>query len=427
MKTAALSALLLLAGAPGPAPVQPAQFRFTRAIKLSGGSEHAACAVLDGTTYAHARAALDDLRLFSGGSEIPYALTMSNTSYLSPSGEQAKVLNLGMRQGHIVFDLAMPNRPYSAVELRLRAENFLATAKVTSPAQPGRPGTALGTFTLFDLSQKLLGRDTVLRLAESTFAFLHVDLRVSAVGSQAAAAFKLSPDMVAGASVPPSREAQTLYTQVARSTALTQNGTRTEATFLVPAQVPVERVRFELAPSDRTNFSRTVLITAHPVGAPQSEREEIAGQIARVRLEEDGSHLRRNDLSLAATLGANARQPAEVVVSVENGDDRPLAIESIDLEMRQRKLCFAVTAEPLAMFYGDPAVGAPRYDFSRIFAPSEQTRVATLGPEVANPEFITPPDRRNFVDRHPELVWVALLAVFALLALVALSSAKKAA
>jgi len=248
MKGAALSALLLLAGA----PVQPVHFRFTRAISLSAGSEHAACAVLDATTYAHARPALDDVRLFSGAAEIPYALTMSNTSYLSPSGEQAKVLNLGMRQGHVVFDLAMPDRPYSAVELNLRAEDFLATAKVTGSAQPGWPGATLGTFTLFDLSQKRLGRDTVLRLAESTFAFLHVDLQVSAVGSPVPATFKPSPAMVAGASVPPSREAQTLYTQVARSAVLTQDGTRTQATFLLPARVPVERVRFELAPGDRT-------------------------------------------------------------------------------------------------------------------------------------------------------------------------------
>jgi len=165
-----------------------------------------------------------------------------------------------------------------------------------------------------------------------------------------------------------------------------------------------------------------VLITAHPVGAPDSEREEIAGQIARVRLNEDGSHLRRKELSIAATLGANARQPAEVVVSIENGDDPPLAVQAVDIEMRQRKLCFAVPAEPLAMFYGDRALAAPRYDFSRIFAPSEQTRAATLGPEETNPEFIAPPDHRSFVDRHPGLVWVALLAVLGMLGLVALRS-----
>ena len=407
---------------------EPRDFRFERSIDVARGPAASACAVLDAATYAHARASLDDLRLFNGSTAVPYALTMSNTSYLSPAGEEARVLNLGMRGGHIVFDLAMPARAYSRVDLDLKGEDFLAAAKVTGSAQAGSGGTDLGTFTLFDLTGQKLGRNTSLRFAEATFALLHVDLDVSAAKTGVAAAdrgFRATPAMVAGAMVPPSREAQTVYTEVARASSIVQKGTATEATFELPARVPVERVQFELAPGDRTNFSRRVTVTAHPEGAPVEEREEIAGEIARVRLSERGRLLRRDRLSVAATLGANARQAATVVVAIDNGDDRPLPITAVVLEMRQRKLCFDVPAGAVTMFYGDAGLGAPRYDFSRVFQPLETTRTATLGPERLNTRFVARVEARSFAERHPGLIWIALLGVVGALGWVALRAGRR--
>ena len=43
-------------------------------------------------------------------------------------------------------------------------------------------------------------------------------------------------------------------------------------------------------------------------------------------------------ISVAAILGANLQQPAKVDVAIENGDDQPLPIAAVRLEMRQRKL-----------------------------------------------------------------------------------------
>lgn len=392
------------------------QFRFERAVSVAAGSASSACAVLDAATYEHAGPSLDDVRLFSGSAEIAYALTMSNTSYLSPASEQVKVLNLGLRKGHVVFDLAMPARAYSRVDLDLRGANFLATARVTGSAEVGQAGTDVGTFTLFDLTGQKLGRNTSLNLRESTFAFLHVDLEVSSADADGAgSAFRVSGAMVAGATVPPSREAQTIYTEVARTSSIVAVGRMTEATFTLPARVPVERVVFVLSDGKSINFSRKVTVTAHPVGAPADEREEVAGDITSIRLTERGHELRRQSLGIAATLGANARKAATVVVSIDNGDEPPLGIAAVVLAMRQRKLCFDVPAGPVAMFYGDAGLGAPRYGFSRAFQTSDQTRAATLGPEEVNPGFTAPAATGSSAERHRGLIEIALLAVVAAL------------
>lgn len=409
-----------------PAPLGGREFRFERAVLVPAQGPAAACAALDAEVYAHAHASLEDVRLFSQGREVPYALTLSDTVPLAPGADQAEVLNLGMRGTAIVFDLRMPQRAYTAVDLDLRGQNFVGTARVTGSSQlDGGAQTDLGTYTVFDLTGQKLGRHTTLDLQESSFTFLHVVLRLSPAGAGVKGLFRAIPALVAGATVPPSREAQTVFTTVARTAVLVQEGSSTRAAFVVPAHVPVERVRIQLAPRDRSNFSRAVTITAHPTGAPAQEQEQISGEIAQLQKSEDGRDLRRQSLSVPATLGANARESASVVVSIENGDDRPLPIAAVILEMRERKLCFDVPAGPVTMAYGNPHLRAARYDFSRTFAPGAKVRTAQLGPEQSNPQWFADTPTRSFSERHPALLWIALLAAIGALGAVAFRSAPR--
>ncbi len=237
--------------------------------------------------------------------------------------------------------------------------------------------------------------------------------------------------MIQGAEVPPSREAQTLYTTVAQTTAITQVGRHSVANFRLPAHVPVERVTFTLAPGDHTNFSRSVSILAHANSAnPQDpdSRESVAGTIARIRMTQGSHELREESLSVPATLGANMDQPADVQVWVENGDDKPLALASVQLEMRQRLLCFDANPAALpTLYYGDAKLEPPVYDYSRTFDPTVAAVAYELDAETPNPIY-TPRvavDTRTLMDRHPEIIWLALLAVVAALGMVAFRSAKK--
>jgi len=433
-------ALMLLFQLAGP-PAEPVHFRYQRQVKVAAGAAAQACAVLDGGLYAHAGTALNDIRLYDRKSEaVPFAILVSNP--LSEGNDPARVLNLGSTGGKIGFDLEMPARSYTSVNLDLEAKDFLASAKVygQSGSQAGTQGTLLGEFTLFDLTVQHLGRATALNVQESNFPRLHVELAVSAAPGTGLQTFV--PGMVAGASVPPSREAQMLYTPVAEVTSLTPANGRSVATFRIAARVPVERVEFVLPPGYKTNFSRAVRITAQAAATADAEglaeqaeheqaeheqAEQLTGEISRVELTEAGHAIHEEELAVPATLGANLQADATVTVTVEDGDDRPIPFRAVRLEMRQRKLCFAPPTEDagIRLVYGDTSLRAPVYDYARLFRPVDGARTALLTPEEVNPAYRPRSDTRPFTERHPELLWIALLLVVGLLGVIAFRSIRR--
>jgi hypothetical protein len=147
-----------------------------------------------------------------------------------------------------------------------------------------------------------------------------------------------------------------------------------------------------------------------------------------VRGTQAGREINTEEMTVPAVLGANLQRAAKVEVTIENGDDQPLPIAVVRLEMRRRRLCFgagAAAAGPLALYYGDAALSAPVYDYERLFTPAENPLVVTLGPQLANPEFTPRPGPpRSLLDRHPEALWIALIAAIGTLGFVAARSGK---
>lgn len=418
---------LLAVAQAGDEPSEEHSFHYRRDISVSGVGP--ACAVLDPAIFAHAAPALRDLRLFSGqpaaSPELPYALTVSETQQIE--SEPARVLNLGRSGNALVFDLAMPSRPYTDVVFDISAKDFLATAEVTGQTgqteQPGAHpnGISLGQFTLFDLTAQHLARNTTLHLAESTFPFLHVRLQLTAAPGSAA----LTPDpaMVRAAAVPPSRERQTLFV-TALSAQPQRVGKETVANFALPAHVPIERVLVTLPPQFQSNFSRDIRITARSTAEASEPEEVAAGTIERVHLMEAGQELRQQQMSVDAAIGSNLQSPAEVKVAVEDGDDAPLPIATIELQIRQRKICFNAGSPALGLFYGAPDLRAPHYDFGRTFSATERTLAARLGPEEVNPAWRPRRELRSFSEQHPHLIWVLLFGVLGLLGVIAFRSTR---
>jgi Protein of unknown function (DUF3999) len=427
VKSALLLAFLLWQSAPGPETTTPDQhyLRYQRAVSTPSGPGQT-CAIIDPQIFPHAANSLKDLRLYQGLHEIPYAVTLSEPP--QPDSDTAQVRNLGLRSRNIVFDVEMPNRPYTDVTLNLAGQDFIATATVSGTRDPNYSNqTSLGDFTLFDLTTQHLSRSTTLHLQETNLPYLHIELAVSSAPS--APAFTATPQMVLGVTVPPSREAQSLYTTAAQSTAITQRGRQSIATFNLPERIPIDRVSVDLPSTYKANFSRDVHITDHPINAPDAPAETsetLAGTILRVHLTQSGHEIRQQQLSVPATLGSNMQSSAKVEVAIENGDDTPLPISAIRLEMRQRKLCFDAlpTTQPLTLFYGDPALTAPQYDYARLFSPSSEIHTAQLSSEQLNPAYRERPDERPLTERRPHLLWIVLLVVICILALVAIRSSK---
>jgi hypothetical protein len=426
MKTALLALLLWQATSPAP---NPEYLRFQRTITVPAPGQ--SCAVIDPQLFPHAAASLKDLRLFQSGQPIPYAITLSEPQQLD--SDTAQVRNLGLRTRTIVFDVEMPSRPYTDVILDLAGQDFIATATVSGTRDPNYANqTHLGDFTLFDLTSQHLSRNTTLHLQETNLPYLHIELTLSSATPQHLSSQHLSTQMltnpdvllkiVKGVTVPPSRDAQSLYTTAVRTTTITQNHQLSVATFTLPERIPIERVSFDIAPTFKANFSRDVHITDHPADSPA---ESLSGTILRVNLTQAGREIRQQQLSIPATLGSNMQSSAIVSVTVDNGDDAPLPITAVRLETRQREICFeAASTQSLILFYGDPALTAPVYDYDRLFSQSAAFHTAQLGPEQFNPAYRSRPDTRALTERHPHLLWIALLIVLCILAVIAIRSSR---
>ena len=397
----------------------PEHLRYQRELRLPAEAQGLACATLDAEVLARtASAAHNDLRIYrvyrsyaapAAQAEVPYTLTESGPEPVAAA--DAPVTHVARSGGALQFDLQMPLRAYSEVELRLRTHNFVGTAVVT--ADDGHGGRKdLGTFGLFDLTTAGLGHWTVLPMAETSAPVLHVALSLRTPEGKPITALPLA--IIAGAAVPPSRERQTVYTPVVSGAVQPGNGSSV-AVLHVPAHVPVERLLFTLRPGTEENYFREVTVRAKTDGDPVAETEVMdAGAIQNVRWAPGDPrlnpiHVTQN--SVDATTGATLGGKATVRVSVVNGTQPPLPIERVTLEMRERKVCFPVTpGTGYTLRYGDPALAAPIYDEASFASVKGAPVFAELGPETRNPKWKPRTDPRPYLDRHPEVFWLVVLA-----------------
>jgi len=393
-------------------------FRYERPIHPQGAAGQT-CVAIDPAVFSHAAAGLADLRVYRGSIETPYALHLASPP--APSKQQIAPLNLGSSAGQTVFDASMPESAYSDVELLLAAHNFIATVTVTGSQQqaaPSKEQTRIGVFTIFDLTRQKIGRSTVLHMPQSDFRFLH--FRIDGPIAPTAVT-----DIVLGAQ--PAAEPK--YRTVAETAHAAQKPHQSIFEFEVPAHTAVDRVAF-VPLAQPANFSCDVSVTIRRESRPS--RDDAApefpatstGNLLRLHRVEGGHRIDEERLSVdspAATLDT----PAHWTVTVENGDDPPLQFAAVRLEMLERDLCFdAAPGSAYTLYYGDPALLVPQYDYARLFAAQASAPVATTGPEQSNPQFEPRPDQRPFTERHPALLWIALAAVILLLGGIALRSAK---
>ncbi|HEV2279002.1 MAG TPA: DUF3999 family protein [Acidobacteriaceae bacterium] len=397
-------------------------FRYERPVNVqapNGSGAAQACAVLDASVFPHAQDGLGDLRLYRGSAETPYVIRTA--APVQGSAQKIAVLNLGSRAGQTAFDAAMPEGQYSDLKLDVSGANFIATVNVTGSQTEGAArGTKLGSYTIFDLTDQKLGRSTILHLPRSDFRYLHFAIDGP-----------VKPAQIGGLSIDRLPQSEPRYTVIAETTQITQKGHDTIIQFSVPANVPVDRIMF-VPGAKPANFSRDVTVTVRPLPARNSSEEEMPrstsgyGNLLRVHGVHDGRRIDEEHLSVDMPGFSSGEAGSDWAITIENGDDPPLELKSVRLEMIQRKLCFdAVAGASYTLYYGDPALAAPRYDYARLFVAEKSPLEATLGPEQANPDYQRRPDTRPFTERHPWLLWVALAVVVLVLGAVALRTAKQ--
>jgi hypothetical protein len=394
---------------------QPEQryFRYTRGISNLPAQQKQACVALDLTTFIHASAGLADLRLYRGAEETPYALHIDQS--VSTAQATLEPLNLGKRNGNVVFDAEMPAGSYSTLQLDLQGKDFIASVDVSgSPSQGAGEGTQLGKYTVFDLTGQRLGRSMTLHLPVSDLRYLHFEIQG-----------QVRPEDVKGLSIEREPIEPARYLTVAETKIASRQGRDSIIEFTIPANIPVERIEFEPAISS-LNFSRlvTVEVTSTPNGNSPPTAKNYSGEIRRVHATHSGRRIDDEQLTVE-TSGTPAPVISTWTVKIMNGDDLPVPMRMIRLQMQKRALCFdASPGATYRLYYGDAALSTPQYDYASLFQPDKDAAEAALEPEQTNPQFIPRPDERPFTEKHPALLWIALVGVIAVLGAVALRTAK---
>ena len=425
MRSSAAIVLLLWQLGSAAAPSPSRHLRYQREILLPAQAAGQTCFVLDGEVFAHTESAgAGDVRIYGRDGQqefnVPFALTESGPA--ATDAQAATVGNVAVHQGALMFDLAMPAGDYTEVDLDIKAKNFLGVAEVSGADSQGR-AIALGASALFDLSEQGLARSTVLALPDVSYPVLHVQLRLADLEGRP---MTVERSMISGASVPPSRENKTVYTTIASAANIQQQGHWSIATMVVPAHVPIERARFVLEPQFHGEFLRDATVAATPMEsglAALGAAEGVSGHIFRVvRSAMEGTPaIDSKALAINTVIGANLGSRAKVTASVDNGSAAPLPIERVDLEMRERKLCFeAQRGASYTLRYGDAELSGPSYSYARHFVPAAQPMTGALGPEQRNPMYV--PAGADRQQRRPgrDLPWVLLIAGISVAGVIAL-------
>jgi hypothetical protein len=329
-------------------------------------------------------------------------------------------LNVGVRGGQTVFDAELPSGQYSDIRLDVTGQNFIATVTVSgSQVESDRGATRIGSYTIFDLTGQKLGRSTVLHLPQSDFPYLHFSIKGP-----------LSPDSISGLSVVRLPLSRPRFVTIAESSQLTTKGHSSSIAFIVPTRVPVAQIVFKPA-TQPAQFSRDVSITVESVpdksvnGATQTARTVTSvGSLLRVHSVQNGQRIDEERLATDAPW-VDFNTPTKWTITIDNGDDAPLLLNAVQLQMQEHSLCFDAAANTqYTLYYGDSALNAPRYDYATLFVQQASAARITAGPEQANAQYQPRPDARPFTEKHPVLLWIALGAVIVVLGAIALGTAK---
>jgi hypothetical protein len=395
-------------------------FKYQRPVESAGAGQH--YLVVDETVWSHARPDLGDLRFFAGDTETPYTLQVERGG-LEQNRQPVRVLQQASVGGKTQFLIDMSGiTEYDHVFLNLTTKDFVAHAQVEGQDDPhGRQWAGLGGNVLYDFSKENLGSNSMLRLPRATYRYL----RVTIDGP-------VKPADVTGATSEMRQEEKPVWRNVTAQyktgappkTSVndygrprTQPGKYSFLTFDVPANVPVERLVFEIDPA-QANFRREVEIQddkGHGIGS---------GEINRIHMVRSGRKIdsEQREVSFSST------GPGTIVVAIYNGDDPPLKVTGARLLQHERRVYLNATGTgPLTLYYGDPKLESPVYDYAKLFQRESGAVAARLGPEAENAGYTGRPDERSWSDRHPALLWIAIVAAVAVLGALALRSIKTAA
>jgi hypothetical protein len=292
---------------------------------------------------------------------------------------------------------------YDRIRLNLDAKDFVVTASVAGSNELGaKMATQLPPATLYDFTREELGSNPVLKLPPSSFRYLHVKLSAG-----------ISPAQVKGASIYNLQETKAVWTGVGSCGAPSQVARTTVISCNAPLHVPVDRVRFQVDPK-QVNFRRAIVLS------DASDHYYGTGEITRVRMNRAGATVVSEEMDVPI----EDRGSGQRMITVDNGDNPPLAISGQLLSV-ERRLYFETQGKSLLrLYYGDNKLQSPVYDYARFFKADPAAAKAEVGPGSHNPAYRGRPDDRPWSERHKAILWLAMLLAVVVLAALAIRGLK---
>lgn len=363
--------------------------------------------VVDAAIWSHARPDLADLRLYDGGTQVPYQLISERAATFTQEVE-AKVLNLAQRGDHTEFDLDVaPVTEYNRIHLAIDHKDFLVSATV-SGRQELAGGSAVASptpSTLFDFSREGLGSNSTIALPVWTYRYIHVRFSPG-----------IRPQEVRKATVAFLQEKKGFWTPAGACKQEANQKRNTIFTCEIPPSMPIDRIRFDV-PANHVNFRRPVSV------ANEKGSQIVAGTISRIRMNRAGTTAIAEDLSLNIFGDYTSR----LTITIDNGDDSPIPFDRVQPESLERRLYFEPQGKTsLKLYYGDEKLSSPVYDYAKFFREDPTVTQAQLAPETANPAYLGRPDERPWSERHRSIVWAAMLIAVAVLAFLAIRGLRNA-
>ncbi len=272
-----------------------AYFQYSRPVHVTGSGQH--YVVVDEVLWDHSGSGLDDLRLYDAQREIPVAQEIERGSSETVQ-KDVRVLEPGTIGGKTQWILDMEGQAeYDRVELKIAAQNFVVKAEVEGQDDlHGSKWVSLNKTVLYDLSEDRLGGNRTLRLPVTTYRYL----RVTCEG-------QIKPQEITGASASVRREEKEVWRSVGGEPSRTQEGKDQVFTFVLPHNMPVERIEFTVD-SAPPNFLRTVDVQGN------NDERLGSGEISRIHTVRHGQKIDVDDSSISVssmiTLVFSRKNPA---------------------------------------------------------------------------------------------------------------------
>lgn len=365
-----------------------------------------------------ARADLADLRLYdSANREIPYAIRIRRD--VDEKREiTARLFNhsiVGAATSEVSVDLGENSGEHNEVEIETAGTNFRRQVEVEG-SDSGREWRTLnrdGVIFSF-ASQNNVVESNRVDYPTSRYRYLRVRVLRDQITDDEAPQISQVRVMMA---VREHGRLSTWNVPVPSYQLLRNQGAHASAwTIDLGARAACDRLKLEI---EEHSFSRPFQVES--IDDPQNVRLIASGDLTR--------HA-GDDVQKPLVIFFNEEQNVRKVrLQITDYSNPTLNIMSIEAGAPARQLVFELKqspALPLRLFFGNPNVTAPHYDFEKELWSklSSEPIHSTIGDVIANPEY--KPEPLPFTERVPWLIYVVLAASSIALAFILLSLARTA-